>query len=154
MGFRNNFAATGIKNVFFYISLRRSIIGKFVIVSGSAVGLNLLFLYLLVNYAGLNSPLGQNIANFISMELSIIYNYFLSRSITWRERQRETGRNLFYQILKFHATIGITVLLRLGLFRLLQIYDIHYILNAAIGIALSSVINFIIYDSMVFKKEQ
>ena len=135
-----------------YVDSRKSTIGKFLIVSGSAVGLNLLLLFLMVNYWGFDTPLLENVANAVSMELSIIYNFFMSRAITWANRQKEYGRRLFIQMLKFHLTIGITVVFRLGLFPLLQMLGVFYILNAAIGIAISAVFNFIIYDTKIFKE--
>ena len=135
-----------------YISRRRLTIGKFLIVSGSAVGLNLLLLFLMVRYWGFDTPLLENVANAVSMELSIIYNFFLSRAITWADRRKEYGRRLFIQMLKFHLTIGITILFRLGLFPLLQMLGVFYILNAAIGIAIAAVFNFVIYDTLIFKK--
>ncbi len=55
-----------------YISRRRLTIGKFLIVSGSAVALNLLLLFLMVEYLGFSTRLGENVANATSMELSII----------------------------------------------------------------------------------
>ena len=135
-----------------YISRRRLTIGKFLIVSGSAVGLNLLLLFLMVRYWGFDTPLLENVANAVSMELSIIYNFFMSRAITWADRHKEYGRRLCIQMLKFHLPIGITVLFRLGLFPLLQLLGVFYILNAAIGIAIAAVFNFVIYDTLIFKK--
>lgn len=149
----DNFLVKNIKKIWINLINRKQIIGKFLIVSGSAVALNLLLLYLLVNYMGFNSPLGENFANAISMEISIIYNFFLSRAITWKDRRREKGGKLFLQILKFHVTIGITILFRWGQFALLQIFDVHYIINAGIGIAISALFNFFIYDLYIFKKE-
>lgn len=135
-----------------YVGRRKLTIGKFLIVSGSAVALNLLLLFLMVRYLGFNTPLGENVANAVSMELSIIYNFFMSRAITWADRHKEHGKRLFIQMLKFHLTIGITMLLRLGLFPLLQMLGVFYILNAAIGIAIAAVFNFVIYDTLIFKK--
>jgi dolichol-phosphate mannosyltransferase len=136
-----------------YIKQRRSIIGRFIVVSGSAVLLNLLLLYLLVHYLGFDSSLKQNVANIISMEISIIYNFFLSRAVTWKDRYREKGRSFYIQILKFHITIGITILFRMGLFALLQWLGVHYMINATIGIASSALFNFFVYDALIFKKE-
>lgn len=143
-----------IKAITSYISLRRLTIGKFLIVSGSAVALNLLLLFLMVRYLGFSTQWGENVANAASMELSIIYNFFLSRAITWADRHKEYGRRLFIQILKFHLTIGITILFRLALFPLLQLFGVFYILNAAIGIAIAAVFNFVVYDTVIFKKEE
>lgn len=141
-----------MRRIISYIESRRQIIGKFILVSGSAVLLNLLFLHVMVKYLGMNSVLGENIANIISMELSIIYNYFLSRAITWKDRYREQGRRLLYQIVKFHIAIGITILMRIGLFALLQWWGVFYILNAAIGIIIAAGFNFIAYDIIIFKR--
>jgi putative flippase GtrA len=135
-----------------YFTDRKSTIWKFAIVSGSAVLLNLFLLYVLVRYLGFASPCEENIANVIAMELSIIYNFFLSRTITWRDRNLEQGRMLLIQIIKFHATIGITILFRMGLFALLQHVGIYYIVNAAIGIAISALFNFVVYDALIFKR--
>jgi len=74
-----------------YISRRRLTIGKFLIVSGSAVALNLLLLFLMVRYLGFSSRLGENIANATNMKLSISYNFFMSRAITWSNRHKEQG---------------------------------------------------------------
>ena len=129
------------------------VLGKFLLVSGSAVILNLLLLYLLVTYCGLNTQLGENIANVISMEIAIIYNFFMSRWITWGDRQKETGLQLLYQVLKFHITIGITILFRIVLFFLLQLAGLNYLVNSAIGIAVSALFNFAVYDTLIFKQK-
>lgn len=146
------FGPAGIKVIISYISRRRITIIKFLIVSGSAVALNLLLLFLMVKYLGLSTRLGENVANATSMELSIIYNFFMSRAITWADRHKEHGRKLFIQMLKFHLAIGMTILFRLALFPILQLLGVFYILNAAIGIAIAAVFNFVIYDTLVFKK--
>jgi dolichol-phosphate mannosyltransferase len=141
-------------NIIIYVKRRKEIIGKFFFVSGSAVLINLLLLFLLVNYLGFESNWEQNAANAISMELSIIYNFLLSRSITWKDRRQESGGKLLFQIVKFHITIGITVAFRLGLFALLQMLGVQYIINAAIGVAISALFNFVIYDALIFKKKE
>jgi len=146
------FGPAGIKVIISYISRRRLTIGKFLIVSGSAVALNLFLLFIMVRYLGFSTRLGENVANATSMELSIIYNFFMSRAITWADRHKEHGRRLFIQMLKFHLAIGITVLFRLGLFPILQMLGVFYIFNAAIGIAIAAVFNFVIYDTLIFKR--
>lgn len=141
-----------VKKVISYASYRKLTIGKFLVVSGSAVVLNLLLLFLMVRYLGFNSPLGENLANALSMELSIVYNFFMSRLFTWSDRLKESGKRLFLQIVGFHVTIGATILLRIFLFWLLQQLGVFYLLNAAIGIGLAAIFNFIVYDTMIFKR--
>ncbi len=137
-----------------YVRQRKLTIGKFLLVSGSAVGLNLFLLFVMVKYLGFNSLLGENLANAITMELSIIYNFFMSRAITWHDRYKERGRRLSIQIVKFHIAIGLTILLRMVLFAVLQRFGVYYIVNAAIGIAIVAIFNFIAYDTVVFRKER
>ncbi|MFC1901899.1 GtrA family protein [Chloroflexota bacterium] len=141
-----------MRNIISYIGRKKKRLAKFILVSGSAVLINLLLLHLMVRYLGMNSALGENIANIISMELGIIYNFFLSRAITWQDRQREYGRRLFVQLVKFQVAIGITILMRVGLFALLQWLGVFYLVNAAIGIALAAGFNFVMYDTLVFKR--
>ena len=140
------------RRIISYISEKRLTIGKFLIISGSAVIINLLFLFLMVNYFGFSTVLGENVANATSMELSIIYNFFMSRAFTWSNRHKEKGSRLFIQIVKFHIAIGITILFRLVLFPILQHIGVFYVYNAAIGIALSAVFNFVVYDTLIFKR--
>jgi len=152
MEMRAIFGIDLLRNFTSYVRQRKWVIGKFLLVGGSAVVLNLLLLFLMVRYLGFNTPLGENIANAISMESSIIYNFFMSRALTWSDRYKERGRRLFPQIIKFHIAIGLTILLRLVLFLLLQRLGVFYLLNAAIGIAIAAAFNFVAYDTVVFKR--
>lgn len=140
------------RDIISYVGQRKRTIGKFLVVSGSAVILNLLLLSLMVRYLGFDTLLGENAANAISMELSIIYNFFMSRAITWSARYKERGSRLLIQMVKFHITIGITLLFRLVLFPILQQFGVFYVYNAAIGIALAAIFDFVVYDTLVFKK--
>ncbi|MFC1957678.1 GtrA family protein [Chloroflexota bacterium] len=88
-------------------------------------------------------------ANVISMQLSIIYNFFVSRAITWSDKYKEKGSKLFIQIIKLHISIGITILFRLALFPILQQFGVFYVYNAAIGVALAAIFNFVIYDTLI-----
>jgi len=139
------------RNIISYVSRRKMNIGKFLIVGGSAVALNLLLLFLMVRYLGFDTSLLENLANAVAMEIGIVYNFFMSRAITWSDRHKEKGRRLFIQMVKFNLTVGVTVLFRLALFPALQYFGVTYIYNAAIGIALAAVFDFAIYDTLVFK---
>lgn len=136
-----------------YVRIRMRKIIKFLVVGGSAALLALLILYLLVNYFGLNSILGENIANLISMEIATIYNFFMMRSITWAGIPKEHGKNLLIQIIRFHVALIITTILRVVLFAFLQFLSVQYMLNAATGMLLAAALNFMAYDSMIFNKK-
>jgi len=51
------------RRIISYVVRRKLTIGKFLIVSGSAVALNLLLLFLMVRYLGFGTRLGENVAN-------------------------------------------------------------------------------------------
>ncbi|MAE10904.1 MAG: hypothetical protein CL876_03130 [Dehalococcoidales bacterium] len=140
-----------MKNLISYIRLKKKTIVKFLLVGGSAVLVNLSLLYFFVEYVGLNTAIGENIANVLSMEMSIIYNFFLSRAITFGDRHKEHGMRLLYQMVKFHVAIGIIFLMRMGLFALLQWVGVYYLLNAIIGIGIAAGFNFLAYDTKIFK---
>jgi dolichol-phosphate mannosyltransferase len=140
------------RNIIIYITRRKLIMVKFLVVSGSAVAINLVLLFLMVRYWGFDTTLRENAANIISMEISIIYNFFLSRAFTWSDRHKEKGGRLVIQILKFHVTIGITLLFRAALFPILQHFGVYYIINAAIGIIIAAIFNFFVYDALIFRE--
>ena len=139
------------RKIISYVGRRKMTIGKFLIVSGSAVALNLLLLFLMVRYLGFDTSLLENLANAVAMEISIVYNFYMSRAITWSDRHKEKGRRLFIQMVKFQLTIGVTILFRLALFPVLQKFGVPYLYNAAIGIALAAIFNYAIYDTLIFK---
>ncbi|MBM4452966.1 MAG: GtrA family protein [Chloroflexi bacterium] len=154
MGFASVFERVEKWRIVSYIVQRRFTIIKFLVVGGSAVILCLLTLFILVNYLGFDTKLGENVANAISMELSIIYNFFMSRAITWRDRHKESGGSLVVQMLKFHLALGISIVTRLVLFAALQFLGVFYIINAAIGMVLVAAFNFVAYDTMIFRKRE
>ncbi len=143
-----------MNNVISRLSSNRQTVGKFILVSGSAVLLNLFLLHLMVRYLGLNTALGENIANILSMEICVIYNFFLSRAITWGDRYKEHGAGLFLQLMKFHVAIGITTIMRVSLFAFLQQLGVFYLINAAIGISIASLFNFVAYNTLVFSERK
>lgn len=135
-----------------YLKSNKAKIFKFLLVGSSAAALNLLIMFLMVHYLNFNTCLKENIANLLSMETSIIYNYILSRHFTWNNIQKEKGMKLIAQIVAFHATVGISVLMRVLLFPFLQMLGVFYLYNVVIGIGVGAVFNFFVYDNFIFKE--
>jgi putative flippase GtrA len=46
------------------------------------------------------------------------------------------------------------VLVRIGLFGLLEFYGLNYILNVCLGIGIAAIIDFILYDRIVFRRKE
>lgn len=140
-----------VRNIVSYFTRRKMKISKFLIVGGSATVLYLCLLFLMVRYLGFDTALLENLANALALEISIVYNFFMSRAITWSDREKEKGGRLFIQMVKFHLGIGATILFRLSLFLALQQLGVPYMYNAAIGIVLTAIFNYAIYDVLIFR---
>lgn len=127
---------------------------KFFISGSSAAIINLGLLYILVAYFQFNTRFLENIANALSMEISIMYNFILSRFWTWNDAKKEYGPKLLVQCISFHLAVGFSIGIRLIMFPILQFFGVHYIINAIIGIGTAAVVNYILYDRIIFKKRR
>jgi glycosyltransferase involved in cell wall biosynthesis len=123
------------------------------VINGAFVALSqILSIYLLVKYANFNTDSLQEIANIISIEISVLVGLFLHSYITWRYRY-ETTRKFLKVFVYFHLVTGISFVVRIALFPVLAALGIDYMTNTLIGVALAIIINFFGYDKLVFKKK-
>jgi glycosyltransferase involved in cell wall biosynthesis len=105
----------------------------------------------LVDGAGMRSVQGQNVANAVSIEVSIVAGFVLHFLFTWRERY--TGlRSLAVKFLVFHGVTLVSMLGRVALFYVLSLTAMDYRVNALIGIFVAVVLNFIGYQKLVFAR--
>lgn len=125
---------------------------KFFISGSSAAIINFGLLYILVAYLQFNTRLLENVGNALSMEVSIIYNFILSRLWTWNDAKKEYGPKLIKQCILFHIAVGFSIVIRLIMFLILQLFGVHYLVNATVGIGTAATINYILYDRVVFRK--
>jgi glycosyltransferase involved in cell wall biosynthesis len=103
----------------------------------------------LVRIAGMSDFTGQNLANAISIEVSIITGFVLHSTITWRRPLSEkTG--ILKRLAVFHAVSLLSFLVRIVMFYLLAKTGLDYRVNAAIGIVVAVIINLFGYDKLVF----
>ena len=137
-----------------FSSLLENKIVRFIITGTVGAFINLFFIFLLVSIFGMNTTFLENLANFFSLELSIIFSFIVNRNWTWYDTEREQGKGLFKQAFIFHLIVGGSILLRVILFPLLQLTGINYLINAIIGIGLGAIINFFLYDKYVFHKKK
>lgn len=124
---------------------------RFAAVGATAAVVNLGLMFALVELFGFQGELMKNLANFLSIELSVFYSFALSRSWTWRDVPRKSGRALFFQFLSFNAAAFVAVLFRVFLFALLEKAGIHYLVNVSLGIGLAAGINYFFSDRLVFR---
>jgi dolichol-phosphate mannosyltransferase len=112
----------------------------------------LVSILILVGILGLKTKLEQNIANIISIEISILVGFFLHFHLTWRHQY--TGLlNFLKKMLSFHLVSAVSVITRITLFYiLLNYFGVEYMFNTLIGMAVAVLISFIGYDKFVFQK--
>lgn len=107
-------------------------------------------IFFLVERMGFSSKLQQNIANAVSIEVSIIVGFALHSAITWREKYASKW-DMAKSCCLFHGITGASFLARVVLFYLLLELGVHYRWNALIGIGVAMAMNFVGYDRMAFK---
>lgn len=107
-------------------------------------------IFVLVNYLDFNTFKLQEIANLVSIEISVLVGLILHSYITWRYKY-ETTRNFLKIFVYFHLVTGISFLARIILFPILASTGMHYMTNTIIGVLLAIILNFFGYDKLVFK---
>lgn len=118
----------------------------FVLVGGTGVLLSFALLWAGINIAGLD----QRVAYFLQALVTIEYNFFLNRYLTWRDRRDETS--LLGTWLRFHAVkVLLTIPLGQLVFTLLTLAGLHYSLANALCIVIMMVVNYVVSHRFVFK---
>ena len=125
---------------------------KFLIGGGVAAVLNLLLIFLLIEKFGFNTPLLRNIANLISIEISLIFSFFIYRMWVWTGGVWTFREVILRQLPLYHISAGAAVIIRVFiLFPTLDWLGVKYTVNTIIGVLLSASINYLISDRFVFK---
>jgi len=110
---------------------------KFAVVGGSGVIINMGCFFLLTRYAGLKIEYASPIA----IEVSILTNFFLNN--TWTFRKRNTKVGLVSRILRYHLVTGFAGLVNYGILLLLaKVFGMHDMIANLIGIIIGTFINF------------
>lgn len=110
---------------------------RFAVVGGSGILVNMGCLFVFTRYAGIRIE----IASPISIELSILSNFFLNN--VWTFRKRDTHVTLGRRILRYHMVTALAGLVNYGVLLLLvNVFGVHDLLSNLVGIALGTFINF------------
>ena len=113
-------------------------------ISGIAVNMGLLwFLTEQLHFAYWMSSI-------IAIEMSILTNFILNNLWTWTDQPQ---KQYFIRIFEYHLAVGISALLGnwLILIILTQFLGVYYLVSNLIGIAIGSLLNFILNDLWTFK---
>ncbi len=125
---------------------------RFLLVGSSAFVVNAALMMLFVEALGFVSPLMKNIANLAAMEISIFYNFLISRMWTWRDAPKKQQGRLAVQFIAFNFAALAGVMIRIASFAAMENWQIHYLLNVTIGSGMAAVFDFVLYDRLIFKR--
>ncbi len=125
---------------------------KFIIGGGVAAALNVLLISVMIDQLGFNTPVLRNIANVVSIELSLLFGFFVYRIWVWPGGNWTVREVLWRQLPLYHISAGVSVALRiLILFPVLDWLKVNPQVNTLVGVLLSATLNYVISDRLVFR---
>jgi dolichol-phosphate mannosyltransferase len=132
-------------------TLLRSKALKFLIGGGVAAALNVVLMFWLIEGLGFNTPLLRNVANIVSIELSLIASFFIYRIWVWPGGVWSVREVLLRQLPLYHLSAGVAVISRIFLiFPTLDWLKVNYAINTLVGVLVSATLNYLISDRLVF----
>ncbi len=132
--------------------LVRSKIFKFLVGGGVAAALNLALMFCLIEWLGFNTPFLRNVANVVSIEISLLASFFIYRIWVWPGGAWTVQEVLWRQIPLYHVSAGTAVIARIFVvFPVLDWLGVNYAINTLVGVLLSAALNYLISDRLVFK---
>uniref|UniRef100_B8HXE5 Glycosyl transferase family 2 n=1 Tax=Cyanothece sp. (strain PCC 7425 / ATCC 29141) TaxID=395961 RepID=B8HXE5_CYAP4 len=127
---------------------------KFLFAGGVAFLINVLILALLINYWQWNTPILRNLANIVSIEISLVFSFFIYRTWVWPGGSWSISEVILRQLPLYHFSGGMVILLRIFLiFPLLDWLKVNYAINTLIGVLIGAIINYVINDRLIFQKK-
>jgi dolichol-phosphate mannosyltransferase len=125
---------------------------KFLIGGGVAATFNLLLIFWMIELLEFNTPFLRNLANAVSIEISLLFSFFIYRIWVWPGGIWRIREVLLRQIPLYHISAGSAVFARVFfVFPILDWLKVNYVINTLIGVVLSAAINYVISDRLVFK---
>ena len=124
---------------------------KFLIGGGVAAVFNLVLIFWLIDRLGFNTPLLRNIANIVSIELSLVFSFFIYRIWVWPGGVWNVKEILLRQLPLYHLSAGVAIISRIFLiFPILDWLKVNYLINTLVGVLVSAILNYLISDRLVF----
>ncbi len=92
------------------------------------------------------------LANFFAFEIATQLNFILSYLITWRDRRPPlvTPRYILERTLAFNTMAISTLVVNMAVFALVLLFA-HYLIAGAAGIAVATIVNFIVSGHIIFR---
>ncbi|MFM2026249.1 MAG: hypothetical protein RLZZ339_964, partial [Cyanobacteriota bacterium] len=117
---------------------------RFLIAGGIAFLINLFLIYWFIDDLGFNTPFLKNVANAISIEISLIASFFIYRIWVWTGGDWTIRDVILIQLPLYHLSAGLAVLLRVFfIFPFLNWLKISPGVNTMIGVLIGASINYV-----------
>jgi dolichol-phosphate mannosyltransferase len=129
-----------------YIQSEKGRFTKFAVVGVSGILVNEGLLALLTEVYSVAIAL----AGAIAIEASILFNFFLNNFWTWRDSRT---KSFFRRIIQYHSVAFIAGLVNYIILLALSALGMHHLLANLVGIAVATMINFILNNHWTFAKE-
>ena len=128
---------------------------RFLAAGGFCAAVNLGLIILLVDGSGFQSPLLKNLANVISIELSLLLSFIVYRTFVWSGGGWQLSDIIFRQLPLYHVSAGWAVCLRvLLLFPALDVLGVHYVVNTIVGVLVSAAVNYRLSDRLAYNDDE
>jgi dolichol-phosphate mannosyltransferase len=115
---------------------------------------NILVLATIIKLLDANTPVARNIANLISIEISLLFSFIIYRMFVWKIQFPTIKLAIFQQLIRYHLSVSASIISRASIvFPLLDWLGFHYSINTLIGIILGSIITYTMTDKWVFKNK-
>ncbi|ARV61772.1 polysaccharide synthesis protein GtrA [Nostocales cyanobacterium HT-58-2] len=125
---------------------------RFIICGAITAAFNIVLIYSMIEYLKLNTPLLRNVANILSLEVSLVFSFFVYKVWVWSGSPWKIKEVLLRQMPLYHLSVFACVITRsCVLFPILDWIKINYLVNTLIGILIGSIINYLMSDKFVFK---
>ncbi|MBD2179796.1 glycosyltransferase [Aerosakkonema funiforme] len=134
--------------------LLRNRILKFIIAGGVAATFNLLLMNCLIEFMGFDTPILRNVANVLSIEMSLLFSFFLYRILVWPGGNWTVREVWLRQLPLYHMSAGSAIIARIFIvFPILDSLLIDYRINTLVGVLINASLNYLISDKLVFKSQ-
>ncbi len=133
-------------------SLQKDKVFRYLVCGVITAAFNVLLLVAVIKLLGIKTPLLRNLANFFSIEVSLLFSFFVYRAWVWSTERSTVREVLFRQVPLYHLSVGASLISRSFIvFPILDWLGVHYVANTLVGIIIGSVVNYKISDRWVFK---
>lgn len=131
--------------------LKQQRVIRFLLAGGITLVFNMLIIFVMIDLVGLDSAVLRNVANVLSIELSLLFSFFVYRSWVWPGIASSGKAILGREIPLYHVSVGVSATMRiLVIFPILDWLGVNYAINTMIGISLGAGINYIFNDRIIF----